>query len=51
MTSVTERLEALRFAERTARGSDLLRIRRQISMLTEAERKPMGSVEQGRRFK
>lgn len=50
MTSVTERLETLRDAERTARGSELARIRRQIAMLTESDRKPMGPVEQNRKF-
>ena len=50
MTSVTERLEALRTAEGAARGSELIRIRRQIAMLTEAEREPMAEMQQRRRF-
>lgn len=48
--SVNERLEALRSAERNAWGDNLKRIRRQIAMLTEDQRKPMGLPEQGRRF-
>jgi len=49
MTSVTERLEALRSLERQSYGSELIRIRRQIAMLTEHERKPMAVVKQRRR--
>lgn len=49
--SVKERLEALRSAERNAWGDDLARIRRQIAMLTEDQRKPMSVPEQGRRFR
>lgn len=50
MTSVTQRLEALRKEERRSIGLQLKRVRRQIAMLTEADRKPMGLPEQQRRF-
>jgi len=49
MTTVTERLEALRSLDRQSYGSELIRIRRQIAMLTEHERKPMAMPAQKRR--
>lgn len=63
--SVKERLEALRGLEqsfvrqltgpshgvnRPALSRQLASVRRQIAMLTEEKRKPMGLPEQGRRF-
>ena len=45
----TERLTALRVSERKAYGSELIRIRRQIAMLLECERQPMGPIVQKRR--
>lgn len=65
MTSITDRIAALQDAERDyqrglihaygeqrlAISQKLARIRRQIAMLTEADRQPMGMPQQPRRFK
>jgi hypothetical protein len=47
--SLTDRLASLRASERHCRGADLIRVRRQIAMLTEDLRKPMVMPAQKRR--